>query len=140
MSDLGPDHHKCTDFLLHCRGHTLLVQRMLEHLKGGDGQSDESSVVHSLLHAEDSKGYTALHLAAKHRDRDTAKLLLDWGVNPSAKCKEGQTALDVLPHEGEESTQVRFLLKEAAGKLFFMCYSCITLFAFPQWTWTAWNM
>lgn len=98
------------------RGHTLLVKRMLEHLEGGDGPSEDSSLVHSVLHAKDSKGYTVLHLAAKHRDKETAKLLLDWGVNPAAKCKEGKTALDVSPHDDQESTQLRSLLNEAAEK------------------------
>jgi hypothetical protein len=48
------------------------------------------------------KGYTALHLAARRRDGETAKVLLEWGANPAAVCKEGQTARDMLPDDNEE--------------------------------------
>jgi ankyrin repeat protein len=72
------------------RGHTHLVQEMLVYAEGVDGSSDESAdLVYDLLHAETTKGYTALHLAAEQKDIETAKLLLDWGTNPTKKCQGG---------------------------------------------------
>ena len=70
------------------RGHTTLVREMLTYFEGDYGPTEESSdLLYDLLHAETSKGYTALHVAATRNDRETAKVLLDWGTNPTRKCR-----------------------------------------------------
>ena len=73
-------------------------------------------MVYRLLQAETNKGYTALHLAAMQRDKSTAQTLLDWGTNPTVKCKAGKTALEVSPDDGEEASGLRSLLQNSQGR------------------------
>lgn len=107
-----------------CRGHTRLVAEMLAHFEGSDGPSEEGGMVYQLLHAENSQGYTPLHLAAARTDQSTAALLLEWGANPLVKNKAGKTALDISPDDGEIATALRSALKAAQGCPLVLLHPC----------------
>lgn len=76
-----------------------MIREMLTYFESDDGPTEESSdLLYDLLHAETSKGYTALHVAATRNDRETAKVLLDWGTNPTRKCQGLALATHYLLH------------------------------------------
>lgn len=48
-------------------------------------------------------GDTALHLAARRRDVDMVRILVDYGTNVDTQNGEGQTALHIAAAEGDEA-------------------------------------
>lgn len=52
--------------------------------------------------ATTENGDTALHLAARRRDVDMVRILVDYGTNVDTQNGEGQTALHIAAAEGDE--------------------------------------
>ncbi|KAF4517975.1 hypothetical protein B566_EDAN005342, partial [Ephemera danica] len=57
--------------------------------------------VEQLKHITD-RGDTALHLAARRRDVDMARILIDYGTNVDVQNAEGQTALHIAAEGGDD--------------------------------------
>ncbi|XP_054262267.1 ankyrin-1-like [Macrosteles quadrilineatus] len=55
------------------------------------------------LKATTDNGDTALHLAARRRDVDMVRILVDYGANVDSQNSEGQTALHIASAEGDET-------------------------------------
>mmetsp|Transcript_13397 Transcript_13397/g.47278 ORF Transcript_13397/g.47278 Transcript_13397/m.47278 type:complete len:237 (-) Transcript_13397:135-845(-) len=77
------------------------------------------------LSARDRRGFTALHYAAGYASVEIVKLLLEWGVDPSATDNNGATPLDELDYSElkcrNRSTLARFaetqrILKERGAR------------------------
>lgn len=56
----------------------------------------------SFNQATAANGDTALHLAARRRDVDMVRILVDYGTNVDTQNGEGQTALHIAAAEGDE--------------------------------------
>ncbi|XP_055387350.1 serine/threonine-protein phosphatase 6 regulatory ankyrin repeat subunit A isoform X6 [Condylostylus longicornis] len=54
------------------------------------------------LRATTANGDTALHLAARRRDVDMCRILVDYGTNVDTQNAEGQTPLHIAAAEGDE--------------------------------------
>lgn len=50
-----------------------------------------------------ANGDTALHLAARRRDVDMVRILVDYGTNVDTQNGEGQTPLHIAAAEGDEA-------------------------------------
>lgn len=61
--------------------------------------SSFSSIIHQ---ATTANGDIALHLAARRRDVDMVRILVDYGTNVDTQNGEGQTALHIAAAEGDE--------------------------------------
>lgn len=57
----------------------------------------------SISQATAANGDTALHLAARRRDVDMVRILVDYGTNVDIQNGEGQTALHIAAAEGDEA-------------------------------------
>lgn len=55
------------------------------------------------LQATSANGDTALHLAARRRDVDMVRILVDYGTNVDTQNGEGQTPLHIAAAEGDEA-------------------------------------
>lgn len=55
------------------------------------------------LKATAANGDTALHLAARRRDVDMVRILVDYGTNVDTQNGEGQTPLHIAAAEGDEA-------------------------------------
>lgn len=55
------------------------------------------------MQATAANGDTALHLAARRRDVDMVRILVDYGTNVDIQNGEGQTALHIAAAEGDEA-------------------------------------
>jgi len=53
--------------------------------------------------ATTANGDTALHLAARRRDVDMVRILVDYGTNVDTQNGEGQTPLHIAAAEGDEA-------------------------------------
>uniref|UniRef100_A0A336KKD9 CSON012202 protein n=1 Tax=Culicoides sonorensis TaxID=179676 RepID=A0A336KKD9_CULSO len=73
-------------------------------------EAGNQSMVRELLSAQtadqlkacDANGDTPLHLAARRRDVDMVRILVDYGTNVDSQNGEGQTALHIAAAEGDE--------------------------------------
>lgn len=54
------------------------------------------------LKASTNNGDTALHLAARRKDVDMVRILIDYGANVDVQNGEGQTALHISAAEGDD--------------------------------------
>lgn len=96
-------------------GNTDVVQQILEHSKC------------SAINAKNSRGSTALHLAAYHGFDEIVELLLKAGADIAVKDKNGHTSLH-RACVGENASTVRLLIK--VGK-------CDPQMRCPQTSWVA---
>nr|AOR81468.1 no mechanoreceptor potential C [Nilaparvata lugens] len=55
------------------------------------------------LRATTDNGDTALHLAARRRDVDMVRILVDYGANVDSQSDDGQTPLHIASAEGDET-------------------------------------
>ncbi|XP_037903075.1 serine/threonine-protein phosphatase 6 regulatory ankyrin repeat subunit A isoform X2 [Hermetia illucens] len=62
-----------------------------------------SSQTAEQLKATTANGDTALHLAARRRDVDMVRILVDYGTNVDTQNGEGQTPLHIAAAEGDEA-------------------------------------
>lgn len=88
--------HTFLTLLLHCQ-HTIFqcyATRFLVHLQLTNAQCPPQ--------ASTPTGDTALHLAARRRDVDMARILVDYGAVVDATNGFGQTALHIAAAEGDE--------------------------------------
>jgi len=69
--------------------------------------SERGNKLAEVLKAQTDKGYTALHLAAKHTDADTVKVLLGWGADPTAKCKQGKSVVEMVGDDDHRAAVLR---------------------------------
>ncbi|XP_021701891.1 serine/threonine-protein phosphatase 6 regulatory ankyrin repeat subunit B isoform X2 [Aedes aegypti] len=68
------------------------------------------------LKATTNNGDTALHLAARRKDVEMARILLDYGANVDLQNGDGQTALHIAAAEGDESmVKYFFSVRASAG-------------------------
>ena len=61
------------------------------------------------MFAKDSVGHTTLHLAARGENVNMIRILLEKGLEPSAKAGNGHTPADMTDNE-----EIKHLLREAA--------------------------
>jgi len=95
--------------LLHQPAPSERGSKVAEVLKAGL----EGTKVAEVLKAQTDKGYTALHLAAKHTDADTAKVLLGWGADPTAKCKQGKSVVEMVGDDDDGAAVLRDVITAA---------------------------
>ncbi|XP_046389392.1 ankyrin-1 [Ischnura elegans] len=63
------------------------------------------------------KGDTALHLAARRRDVDMLRILVDYGANVDMQNNDGQTALHIASAEGDDSLVKYFYSVRASASI-----------------------
>ncbi|ETN58244.1 ion channel nompc [Anopheles darlingi] len=65
--------------------------------------------------ATTTNGDTALHLAARRKDVEMARILIDYGANVDVQNGEGQTALHIAAAEGDEAMVKYFYTVRASA-------------------------
>ncbi|XP_053665919.1 serine/threonine-protein phosphatase 6 regulatory ankyrin repeat subunit B [Anopheles marshallii] len=74
-----------------------------------------SSQTADQLKATTTNGDTALHLAARRKDVEMARILIDYGANVDVQNGEGQTALHIAAAEGDEAMVKYFYTVRASA-------------------------
>ncbi|XP_053677249.1 serine/threonine-protein phosphatase 6 regulatory ankyrin repeat subunit B isoform X5 [Anopheles nili] len=76
-----------------------------------------SSQTADQLKATTTNGDTALHLAARRKDVEMARILIDYGANVDVQNGEGQTALHIAAAEGDEAMVKYFYTVRASAAI-----------------------
>ncbi|XP_055644880.1 serine/threonine-protein phosphatase 6 regulatory ankyrin repeat subunit B isoform X8 [Toxorhynchites rutilus septentrionalis] len=76
-----------------------------------------SSQTADQLKATTTNGDTALHLAARRKDVEMARILIDYGANVDLQNGEGQTALHIAAAEGDEAMVKYFYTVRASASI-----------------------
>uniref|UniRef100_A0AAG5DJG7 Uncharacterized protein n=1 Tax=Anopheles atroparvus TaxID=41427 RepID=A0AAG5DJG7_ANOAO len=74
-----------------------------------------SSQTADQLKATTTNGDTALHLAARRKDVEMARILIDYGANVDVQNGEGQTSLHIAAAEGDEAMVKYFYTVRASA-------------------------
>ncbi|XP_058447921.1 serine/threonine-protein phosphatase 6 regulatory ankyrin repeat subunit A isoform X2 [Malaya genurostris] len=76
-----------------------------------------SSQTADQLKATTTNGDTALHLAARRKDVEMARILIDYGANVDLQNGDGQTALHIAAAEGDEAMVKYFYTVRASASI-----------------------